>query len=289
MSRKAIRPRKRFGQNFLYDPAIARRIADAAELTAADAVIELGAGKGILTTPLAETGARLVALEIDRDLYAALLERFGNRGDESGKSVEVLNVDFTKVSLTGLLAARGRERCVLIGNIPYHLTSEVLFTFLVDECEVIDAAYLMVQKEVGDRIVSPPGSRVYGITSVILQSLYSIRTLFRVAPGSFHPKPRVASVVLEFEPLDEPTVRPEELKRFIGVVKNLFQQRRKTIHNTIRAFYSATGSELGVIEHTTGIDLQKRPEALSKEELVQLSRALAAMTSKNGQEHGEER
>jgi 16S rRNA (adenine1518-N6/adenine1519-N6)-dimethyltransferase len=277
LSRKAFRPRKRFGQNFLYDPAIARRIVDAADLSAADTVIELGAGKGILTVPLAETGARLIAIEIDRDLYAELEKKFGAPAGREG--VEILNIDFTKVSLTGLIAPRGQERCVLMGNLPYHLTRDVLFSFLVDECEVIGAAYLMVQKEVGDRIVSRPGSRVYGITSVILQSLYSIRTLFRVAPGSFNPKPKVASVVLEFQPLEEPLVQPEGLRMFIGVVKSLFQQRRKTIHNTIRAFYSTAEPELNEIERKTGIDLQKRPEALSKEEFLQLSQALAEIKS----------
>jgi 16S rRNA (adenine1518-N6/adenine1519-N6)-dimethyltransferase len=276
---KAFRPRKRFGQNFLYDPAIAQRIVDAAGLSADDIVIELGAGKGILTTPLTTTGAHVVAVEIDRDLHADLSQRLAARDGVSPESVELLNIDFTKVSLTGLLAERGRDRCVLVGNIPYHLTREVLFSFLVDEFEVIDRAYLMVQREVGDRIVSPPGSRVYGIPSVILQSLYAVRSVIKVAPGSFQPRPRVASVVLGFEALDAPAVEPEELRMFTSLVKNLFQQRRKTIHNTIRAFYSLSEVELAEVATRTRIDLEKRPEVLSKEEFLLLSRALAQMTS----------
>lgn len=252
-----------------------------AELSASDTVIELGAGKGILTSPLAETGARVIALEIDRDLYGDLAARFGPDGESPSENVEIINADFTEISLTGLLADRGRERCVLMGNIPYNLTREVLFSFLVDELEIIGGSCLMVQKEVGDRIVSPPGSRVYGITSVILQSLYTVRSLFRVAPGSFNPRPKVASTVLKFRPLDRPLVTADELRMFIGVVKNLFQQRRKTLNKTIRAFYSATESELADITAATGIDLQNRPEALSKEEFVELSRALARLTSVN--------
>jgi 16S rRNA (adenine1518-N6/adenine1519-N6)-dimethyltransferase len=263
----------------LYDPAIAQRIVDAAVLTAEDIVIELGAGKGILTTPLTATGAQVIAVEIDRDLHADLSRRLAAVDDALPDSVELLNVDFTKVSLTGLLAARGLDRCVLMGNIPYHLTRDVLFSFLVDEHEVIDRAYLMVQREVGDRVVSPPGSRVYGITSVILQSLYTVRSVLKVAPGSFHPRPRVASVVLGFEALEAPAVEPGELRAFTRLVKNLFQQRRKTVHNTIRAFYSMAEAELAEVAKRTQIDLEKRPEALSKEEFLRLARVVAQITS----------
>jgi 16S rRNA (adenine1518-N6/adenine1519-N6)-dimethyltransferase len=277
-----LRPKKRFGQNFLYDPAIARKIVEAAELSPDQCVIELGAGKGILTTPLANTGARLIALELDRNLQAALESEMtadpANTG-EFGPRAEVLNVDFTKSSLTGLLAARGLDRCVLMGNIPYHHTRDVLFSFLVDEHEMIEAGYLMLQREVGQRILSPPGSRVYGITSVILQSLYAVRLVMRVAPGSFFPRPRVASVVLEFKPLDEPLVGADELRRFSKVVKNLFQQRRKTIHNTIRSFYAISDAGLEEIHAASEIDLNKRPEELSKEDFLRLTRALADVTS----------
>jgi 16S rRNA (adenine1518-N6/adenine1519-N6)-dimethyltransferase len=280
--RKAFRPKKRHGQHFLYDPAIARKVLASAQLSPRQAVIELGAGKGILTKPLAELGVRLVALEIDADLCRDLkrsVDAATELGETSEGHVEILNVDFTKVSITGLLATRGLDRCVLIGNIPYHLTRDVLFSFLVDEVEMLDSAYLMMQREVGERIVSAPGSRVYGITSVILQSLYAVRALFKVSPGSFNPKPKVASVVLEFKPLEEPLVRPGELGGFTRLVKNLFQQRRKTIHNTIRSFYGVSERELQEMERIARIDFKKRPEALSKEEFLRLSRAVAEVTS----------
>jgi 16S rRNA (adenine1518-N6/adenine1519-N6)-dimethyltransferase len=277
MARRAHRPRKRFGQNFLYDPAIARRIVDAADISADDTVVELGAGKGILTAHLADTGARVIALEIDRDLCAELRTEFGKH--EQADRVEILNADFTKTSLTGLLAPRGFTGCVLMGNIPYNLTSDVLFSFLVDEVEMISGSTLMLQKEVGDRIVSPPGSRIYGITSVILQSLYAIRSLFRVSPGSFNPRPRVASVVLRFERLPKPMIGSDELRSFTTVVKTLFQQRRKTLQKIIRSVYAVSEQELSIIEQATGIDLRLRPEALPKEAFLALSRALAEVTS----------
>ncbi|NIM19298.1 MAG: ribosomal RNA small subunit methyltransferase A [Candidatus Latescibacteria bacterium] len=281
MKRKDFRPKKRFGQHFLYDPAIAAKIVDASGVGQEDTVVELGAGKGILTKPLSERDARIIALEVDRTLCEELARQFEGNGDghdRAAAKVEVLNVDFTKISLTGLLAARNLERCVLMGNIPYNLTREVLFSFLVDEYEIIESAFLMLQKEVGDRIVSPPGSRVYGITSVILQSFYSIQPVLKVAPGSFSPRPKVASVVLSFKPLPEPLVEPGELKQFIGLVKNLFQQRRKTIHNTLKTAYELPEMALKKIHAATGINLQRRPEELSNLAFLQISRSLAEVT-----------
>ena len=281
MKRKAFRPKKRFGQCFLYDPAIAGKILACVDLKPGQPVIELGAGKGILTRPLAERGVRLMALEIDPALCAELEDATlgGSPDGDSEAGVEILNVDFTRISLTGLLASRGLESCVLIGNIPYNLTREVLFSFLVDEIEMLDGAVLMVQREVGERIVSPPGSRVYGITSVILQSLYDVRLLLRISPGSFHPRPKVASVVLEFKPLASPLVEPAEMIKFSRLVRNVFQQRRKTIHNTIRSFYGVSGRELREMERISGIDFNKRPEALSKEDFLKLWRAVDDVAS----------
>jgi 16S rRNA (adenine1518-N6/adenine1519-N6)-dimethyltransferase len=281
LKRKDFSPKKRFGQNFLYDPAIAARIVQAAGLEPGQTVIELGAGKGILTEPLARSGARVIALELDGTLYDDLRDRFSAPPDsfpDTGQVTEVLHADFTKISLTGLLAARGLDHCVLVGNIPYHLTRDVLFSFLVDEFEVLDSALLMLQKEVGDRIISGPGSRVYGITSVILQSLYSIRTVIKVAPGSFFPPPKVASVVLAFEPLLEPLVETGELKHFVRFVKNIFQQRRKTVHNTLKASYELSEAALKEIESATDVDLRCRPEALDNHKLLRLSRSLVEVT-----------
>jgi 16S rRNA (adenine1518-N6/adenine1519-N6)-dimethyltransferase len=279
MERKAFRPKKRFGQCFLYDPAIAGKILACVDLKPGQPVIELGAGKGIMTKPLAQRGVNLIALEIDPELCAGLEREMTEGKDPSESGVEILNVDFTKISITGLLASRGLDSCVLIGNIPYNLTRDVLFSFLVDEVEMLDSACLMMQREVGERIVSPPGSRVYGITSVILQSLYDVRLLLRVSSGSFHPRPKVASVVLEFKPLAEPLVEPAEMIKFSRLVRNVFQQRRKTIHNTIRSSYGVSARELREMERVSGIDFNKRPEALSKEDFLKLWRAVGEVAS----------
>lgn len=281
MMTKKLRPKKHLGQHFLYNPSISGRIVEAAGLDADSVVVELGAGRGILTRPLAATGARVFALELDRELAAELgsflhgTEQNGD-GEErplmtlNGDRVEILNVDFTRISLTGLLVSRGYDRCTLFGNIPYHLTSHVLFSFLIDEVEMIAGAYLMVQREVGERIVAGPGSKTYGITSVVLQCLYDTRSLFRVAPGSFFPPPKVDSIVLEFVPRANPLIGTAELRRFTQFVKNVFQQRRKTIHNSLKTFYSMSDTMLQDLRTRTAVDLQKRPEALHKEELLKL-------------------
>jgi 16S rRNA (adenine1518-N6/adenine1519-N6)-dimethyltransferase len=137
-------------------------------------------------------------------------------------------------------------------------------------------AVIMMQREVGDRIASGPGSRAYGIPSVVLQSFYDIRVVTKVAAGSFHPRPKVASIVLSFIPLARPLLSAQERGSFVLLVKNLFQQRRKTIHSTLRSFYKLPEETLVQIGEQTGIDLKARPETLSKEQFLLLSRCVAS-------------
>jgi len=274
-----FRPKKRFGQNFLHDRGIAAKIVDAARLAAGDLVVELGPGHGVLTRLLAARGARLVALELDRGLVDELNAEFDlalGSDSDARRRVEIVGMDFTTVTLGDLAAQRGHEQCVLIGNIPYNATRHVLFDFLVQEYGRVSRAVIMMQREVGERIVSPPGSRVYGITSVVLQSFYQIGVVTKVAAGSFHPRPKVASIVLNFIPLAQPLLREEERGNFVLLVRNLFQQRRKTIHNTLRAFYSLSDDALRRVGTETGIDLKSRPEALSKEQFLLLARSVNA-------------
>jgi 16S rRNA (adenine1518-N6/adenine1519-N6)-dimethyltransferase len=269
LKKKNLRPKKRLGQNFLYDPAIAGRIAAACGVAGDELVVELGPGRGIMTDALLATGARVLAIELDEPLVDQLRNRYA--GNER---VEILHADLTKVRLTSLLTERGTERCRLAGNIPYYLTRDVLFDFLVEHHAVIDGSVIMVQKEVGERIVSDPGSRVYGITSVVLQSLYEVRTVMKVSPGSFTPRPKVASVVLGFAPQEVSPFREGELEAFRQLVKNLFGQRRKTIQNTLKSAYGFGAEKLGGIQQKTGIDLGSRPEQLSYEQFLDITRAL---------------
>ena len=279
MNQGRFRPKKRFGQNFLHDRGTAVKIVDSAQVAPDELVVELGPGHGVLTRHLAASGARVVALELDRALVTELEAEFDLKlgaDSEARRRIEIQSVDFTTVKLAGVATQRGFERCVLIGNIPYHVTRHVLFDFLVEEYEHVSRAVIMMQREVGDRITSAPGTRVYGIPSVVLQSLYEIRVVTKVAAGSFFPRPRVASIVLSFKPLPHPLVPSDQRPDFVRLVKNLFQQRRKTIHNTLRSFYDLSEDSLSRIGAQTGIDLKSRPEVLSKEAFLSLSRALTA-------------
>jgi len=277
LKRKSFRPKKNLGQNFLYDPAIAEKILNLADVEPGATVIELGPGRGILTKALAKRDVRVLALELDDGLFAELTSLWPAGTVADGNVPEVIHVDFTTVTLSELLAARGVEQCVLLGNIPYNLTRDVLFDFLLDERSAISKSYIMVQREVADRIVSPAGSRVYGITSVVLQSIYKVRMAMRVAPGSFFPPPKVASALLEFIPLAEPKVNDDEIADFVTLVKNLFQQRRKIIQNTLKAFYKLDNEQLNSISSSTGIDMGLRPEALDVDTFVTLYRSVARM------------
>ena len=243
-----------------------------------DVVVELGAGKGILTRELANAGASVIAIEVDRPLAEALESTLAGVEELAGPRPEIIHADFTELSLADTLSARGHARCKLVGNIPYYLTREVLFGFLVDEWKCIEGATIMMQREVGDRIVSPPGSRVYGITSVILQTLYEVRTVMKVLPGSFTPRPKVASIVLGFVPHAEQALADDELKPFVELTKNVFQQRRNTLQNTLRSFYDLDESALARIHSATGIDLGLRPEALGNETFIKLLRSLSEVS-----------
>jgi 16S rRNA (adenine1518-N6/adenine1519-N6)-dimethyltransferase len=270
LKKKNLRAKKHLGQNFLYDPAIAGRIAAGSGAGEGDLVVELGPGRGILTDALVATGARVLAIELDPPLVEELRARYAEQ-----PRVEILHADLTTVQLTPLLEERGARSCRLAGNIPYYLTRDVLFDFLVDHEAVIDGAVIMVQREVGERIVSEPGSRVYGITSVVLQSLYEVRSVMKVSPGSFTPRPRVASVVLGFTPRTSRHFREGELNAFRELVKNLFGQRRKTIQNTLKSAYGTDAEQLEEIQERTGVDLGSRPEQLSYEQFLDITRALA--------------
>ncbi len=262
------RPRRRFGQNFLHDPALAGRIADAARVAPGEVVVELGPGRGILTGALVERGARVVAIEIDTDLAERLEARW------PGSEVEVIRGDLAAMRLEEIVAPRGLDRVTLVGNIPYNLTREVFFRYLVDGRRRVRHAVIMVQREVGERVAAPPGSRTYGVTSVLLQRLYRVRAVLRVGAGAFVPRPRVDSVVVAFEPREDAEMPDEAFERFRAVVRGVFGQRRKTMLNAVRRV--AGLDEAGAREalERAGIAPQARPETLDDATFEALSRII---------------
>ena len=256
------RPRKRFGQNFLHDQQVLDRIVAAADLQAEDRIMEIGPGRGALTDRLLATGLPVLAIEIDRDLGAALRER-------AAANLEVRIGDVLRLDWGELLQTPPYK---LIANLPYNISSQVLFKVL-DHRRAFRRLVLMFQKEVGDRLVATRGTRDYGILSVLMQTWFRIERVVRVPPGAFNPPPKVDSVVLCLEPLHESRVHLEDEERFRQLVRGAFAQRRKTLRNSLLG----AGWPAGQVDPALaalGIDPGRRGETLSLEEFGALANQL---------------
>lgn len=270
------RPRKRFGQHFLAD-AWARKIVKAIAPEPGDVFMEIGPGKGALTFPLAASGAPVLAVEIDRDLVRDLASRLP-------RNVTVVSADVLKTDVVPYLsglepqwppdhrdAGRPARRTRIVGNLPYNLTTPILFHLaqLQAQHRMFADATLMVQKEVADRLAARPGTRDYGVLTVMMQVHGTIRRLLNLPPGAFSPPPKVQSSVIQvtFEPAP---VKISDHRRLEQVTKALFSQRRKVIANSLK---SITRDPLPILK-ATGIDPRRRPETLTLAELAALTELL---------------
>jgi 16S rRNA (adenine1518-N6/adenine1519-N6)-dimethyltransferase len=254
--------RKSLGQHFLNDRRILERIADALELTGTETVIEIGPGRGGLTDILAPRAARLVAVEIDRALAALLRQRFA-----STPTVEIVEADVLDVGLGEL--AGGPYR--LVGNVPYYITTPILFRAL--EPPRPERAVYLVQREVAERIVAGPGSKTYGALSVNVQSMAVPKLLFRVAPGSFQPPPKVESAVVRLDPHPEPVVTPDDELGFRQFVLDVFGMRRKQLQRILRQLDGISPDEADALIRSCGVEPSARPETLSPSAFGELYRA----------------
>jgi 16S rRNA (adenine1518-N6/adenine1519-N6)-dimethyltransferase len=246
-----VRPKKHLGQHFLTDRGIASRIVDALGAHPGENVLEVGPGTGILTGLLLEKPFRLLAVEIDPESVSHLKAKFPRLGSQ------LIQGDFLELDLDALC----KGKIHVIGNFPYNISSQIFFRIL-EYRQKIPSVVCMVQKEVADRIASPPGSRTYGILSVLLQTYYNIRSLFPVKPGSFTPLPRVSSGVIRLERNQRETLPCDE-ELFLRVVKTTFNQRRKMIRNSIRPFLLHLDSDFEL--------LSLRPEQLNVQQFIDLT------------------
>lgn len=264
------RPKKRLGQHFLINRDVARRIVETAHLQSHDTVLEIGAGKGALTGYLLSQVRRVIAVEIDPALCAGLDKTFG-----APPGLVLLNQDILEIQWEPWIEwAEGRP-LVVVGNLPYQITSPVLFTLIQHRTQV-SRAILMVQHEVAQRLGACPGTRTYGILSIMVQRYSRVRVHFKVGPTCFYPPPRVDSSVVElnFTKSISPVPRDEAL--FKAMVKAAFQQRRKMLKNALSSFVTPLEA-LEKAARSASIDLRRRPEALSIEEFVRLSDAIQIM------------
>jgi 16S rRNA (adenine1518-N6/adenine1519-N6)-dimethyltransferase len=218
-------PRKRFGQHFLHDPAVIERIVAAVDPQPGEHLVEIGPGEGALTLPLLARGARLTVIELDRDLAARLAAR-----PEAGRSLHVVEGDALEVELAGL--ARPGERLRLVGNLPYNVSTPLLFRFIAQAALVRDM-HFMLQREVVARMAAAAGTPAYGRLTVMLAAACRVEPLFDIGPGAFRPPPRVWSSVVRLEPWTQPPFPVADPARFAQVVRRAFGQRRKTLHNAL--------------------------------------------------------
>lgn len=259
-----IRPVKKRGQNFLVDGNLARAIARET-LDVSDRVLELGAGAGALTVHLLADATRVVCVEVDRHLCALLQAEF-----EQMEGFQLIEGDLAKLDWAGAVAAAG-ERPVIAGNLPYVLTSKVLFA-LADLREVVSGGVFMVQKEVAERLVATPGGRDYGILAVVLGSVFDVKIIRKVPSSVFWPRPEVESAIIRLIPRgDLPQL---EFAQLTSVVKTLFGQRRKKLRTQLRVHFSLDDEAVNELAATTGVDVEKRPEQIGQDGFQRLAAAL---------------
>ena len=266
--RPHARPKKRLGQHFLTDPRILARIADALNLTGDETVIEIGPGRGALTEALLARAGRVVAVELDRDLAARLREAYAENPRLSVVAADVLDVR---------LADLAGAEFVLAGNVPYYITTPILFHGL-ERPRPARAVYL-VQREVAERIVAPPGSDHYGALSANVQAVANAEILFRVPAGAFLPPPKVESAVIRVTPRPHPVVAPEEEEPFRRLVQDAFGLRRKQMRRVVRTVAGLDAERAEKALEAAGIDPEVRPEVLGPEKFARLLRALRAAPS----------
>ena len=249
-------PRKRFGQHFLADTAVVDAIVRAIDPKPTDAMVEIGPGLAALTQPLVERLGRLTVIELDRDLAARL---------RSHAQLEVIEADALKVDFAQLAASVGTSKLRVVGNLPYNISTPILFHLLGSVRSVQDQ-HFMLQKEVVDRMVARPSTSDYGRLSVMLQWRYAMENVLHVSPESFDPPPRVESAVVRMVPHATPV--PVDEKLLSQLVQVAFSQRRKLLRHTL-------GKWLEEKNFAGEFDVQRRAEEVSVEEYLSVAKSVA--------------
>jgi len=251
-------PRKRFGQNFLHDQNIIHKIVAAINPKPGELLVEIGPGYGALTCELLPLAEKMHAIELDRDLIPLLEENCRTLGVLTVESADILKFDISS------LEASKSKKLRLIGNLPYNISTPLIF-HLLKNIDLIQDMHFMLQREVVDRMRAEPGSKTYGRLSVMIQRHCRVEPIIPVSPGSFNPPPKVDSTVVRLTPWEAPPceIRDEEL--FKKIVTAAFSQRRKTLRNSLKSLVSAEQFQLAEI------DPLRRAESLSLKEFAKLS------------------
>ena len=257
-----IMPKKHLSQNFLFDPTILNRIIRAAGVEAGDTVVEIGPGPGSLTGLLTETARRVVAIELDRELFERLRTRFA-----LVENIELVSGDALKYDYESL-----GEPFRVVANIPYHITTPIMFR-LLEAGPLLKSMTLTVQKEVAERAAAGPGSKAYGVLSVMLQYHGEVGMKFVIPRGAFRPVPKVDSACLHIEIAKKPRVEVADEALFKAVVRASFGQRRKTLKNSLGSLDPLAAEAL----ERAGIDPGRRAETLSINDFARVARELSGL------------
>jgi 16S rRNA (adenine1518-N6/adenine1519-N6)-dimethyltransferase len=251
--------RKSLGQHFLTDRKVLERIADAAAIEATDTVVEIGPGRGALTDLLVERAGRLIAIEYDRALAAKLADRYAAR-----KNVEIVQADV----LTIRLADVAGETFKLIGNVPYYITTPILFHAL--ERPRPGLGVYLVQREVAERLTAKPGTSDFGALTVNVGAVADANLLFTVPAGAFRPAPKVESAVVRVTPKATALVMPDQEESFRAFVQSVFSMRRKQMQRILRSIWSLPPEDADQRLTSIGIEPAARPETLSVADFARL-------------------
>lgn len=270
-----LHPKKSWGQSFLGDQAILDSIAALAVQSPGERVVEIGAGLGHLTARLLLRGAEVVSVERDRDMARVLRGELGDR--ITLVEADAVRLDYRALAkgvVPALSSTTSTPRIAVAGNLPYHLTSPILFS-LLDQSDAVLRAVFLIQREVGERLAATPGSKDWGLLSVLLQQKAEVTVERLVPAGAFHPPPKVASVVIRIV-FGSPRVEVRDEPRFRQLVKAGFGQRRKMLGNALRASRIAPAEALERALQTAEIDPRRRGETLTVAEWARLERSLEA-------------
>jgi len=264
--------RPQLGQHFLTSEAFRRRVAAALPVRSDDLAVEIGPGRGAITSLVAARAAHVVAVEVDAGLAEILREKFA-----ADPHIEIVTADILQIDFGDLCRRHGHERCFVFGNLPYYITSPILH-HLMAAAACISGLAFVVQREVAERIVAPPGSRAYGYLSVLMQCHAKPKIAFNIPPGAFSPPPAVHSALVAFEMIEGGEPSDERRRDFLEFVKLSFARKRKTLVNNLAPVYAP--ERIHAVFHRLGLGHNVRAEELSVAKLRGLFEALAARDAK---------
>lgn len=260
-------PKKRLGQHFLVDPDILNKVIRTARVGKEDVVLEVGPGLGEMTLALAHRVKKVIAIEIDPKLVAIL-----NQKAKDYPNVEMMKSDILKVDFKHLFK-RERQTIKVVANLPYQISTPLLFRF-IESKEAFSTFTLMLQKEVAERMVAPPGRKEYGPLSIFVQLFLNLSILFFIKPSAFFPPPKVESAVVHMVWKEKPMVDIKDEEWFKKIVRSCFGYRRKTLINALKHSALSIPGDVETRIKEIGIDPRRRPETLTIEEFIRLAEAL---------------